>query len=96
MADPSGLATRGLRLTSQDFNCCIQWLVTVVSELSLCCIFLYTVARLGSRENGTVVAKQLYYKSLQGRGEEDVEAWDGMVTTCQWEPSKLGGEILEL
>jgi hypothetical protein len=58
-------------------------------------IFHYPAAHLGSREkeryNGKVWVCQIC--SIKDLG--DVKHGVGIVTTCQWEPSELGEEIVE-
>ena len=52
-------------------------------------------AQLSSREKG-MVAKCGFAESVPQRAVGILKHGSGMVTTCQWELSKLGGEILEL
>jgi hypothetical protein len=57
MADPSGFATGGFRF-NKAYKIRILVVaprdgVTIISEVSLCCVFLHLVARPGSREKGT-------------------------------------------
>jgi hypothetical protein len=65
-------------------------LVTAVSELSLCCIFLHTAARLGSREKG-MAAKGGFACDKGRRGSE---AWGWHGSNPQWEPRERGGDVL--
>ena len=62
--------------------------VTIVSELSLCGIFLHVVFQLGSREKDA--------EAKCGFAHWGLEHGAGMAVTCQWKHSKLGGKILEL
>ena len=54
------------------------------SELSLCDVFLQAVTQPGSREKSTAAKRGI------------LKHGSGVVATCQWGFSKLGGEILEL
>jgi hypothetical protein len=74
-----------LPLKESDFNKVYKVLVvvprdwvTIISELSLCCVFLNTDTHLGSTKD-----------------VGDLKHGVGVVTTHQWEPSKLGGETVE-
>jgi hypothetical protein len=67
----------------------------VDSELSLCDVFLHTVAQLGSREKRTVAKGGLPGSASQ----KAVGIWkcgDGVVVTGQWETSKTGGTLSNL
>ena len=70
--------------------------VTIDSELSLCGVFLYAVAWLGSREKGIAAAHCRFPRSAPQKAMGVLKHEAGVVATCQWELSKLGGEILEL
>jgi hypothetical protein len=66
--------------------------VTVVSELSLCFVFLHAVAHLGSREKG--MAAKCGFNRCATKAIGVLKHGAGMVVTHQWELSKLGGDVL--
>ena len=39
--------------------------------------------------------KEWVYQMCTTKAVGDLKHWIGMVTACQWEPSELGGEIVE-
>jgi hypothetical protein len=69
--------------------------VTNVSELGLCGVFFHMPAWLGSREKGTASKCGFTWCAPQNAMGVLKHGAD-LVTTRQWEHSKLGGEILEL
>jgi hypothetical protein len=98
MVDLSGFATRGFRFNkAYKIRILIatpsNW-VTVASDLSLCCVFLYMVARLGSREKG-MCAKVWVCQMCTTKAMGDLKHGVGVVVTHQWKFSELGREIVE-
>ena len=67
----------------------------IVSELSLCCVFLPAAARLGSREKGTAAKHGFAREMCTTKAMGVLKHGAGVVVTCQWELSNLGEEILE-
>lgn len=80
MKDPSGFDTGGFR-----FNKLYKLGVTIVSELSLCCIFLHKVVW-----GQSVDLPDVHHKGLGGWG---LKSGADTVMTCQWELRKLGGGV---
>ena len=67
----------------------------VDSELSLSDVVLPKVTQLGVREKGTV-AKPGFARSAPQNAGGIGKSGAGVVVTCQWELSLLGGKISEL
>ena len=67
----------------------------VESELRLCGVFLQAAAQPGSREKSTA-ATHGFARSAPQKAVGIWKCGAGVVVTCQWELSLLGGKISEL
>jgi hypothetical protein len=84
MADPSGFITGGLRFNkAYEIRILVvapnDW-ITVISELSLCCVFLHVVVCPGSREKGTVTQRGFAW----GAPRRLWEIWNGPPPGGSW------------